>query len=114
MGACWSRRALLLLTEWRLLMLLVRRVQVLASDVEHNSPSLMLVVDKGGRYMFNAGEGLQRLMREKKVRMNKVRGHSVAVCGWLPPEWTVSSPADPHVACCLCAVGKLPVHSCMQ
>lgn len=46
---------------------------MLASDVEHNSPSLMLMVDKAGRYMFNAGEGLQRLMREKKVRMNKVR-----------------------------------------
>ena len=43
--------------------------------------SLMLVVDRGGRYMFHAGEGLQRLMREKKYRMNNERGHSVAACG---------------------------------
>ena len=33
----------------------------------------MLVLDKGGRFLFNAGEGLQRLIREKKVRMTKVR-----------------------------------------
>ena len=47
-------------------------VQVLASDVDHSSPSLMLVFDKGGRFIFNSGEGLQRLMRESKIKMAKV------------------------------------------
>ena len=43
----------------------------MGSDVDHNSPSLLLVFDKA-RFMFNAGEGLQRLMREKKIKMSKV------------------------------------------
>ena len=44
---------------------------MLGSDVDHISPSLLLVFDKA-RFMFNAGEGLQRLMREKKIKMSKV------------------------------------------
>ncbi|GAX85788.1 hypothetical protein CEUSTIGMA_g13203.t1 [Chlamydomonas eustigma] len=47
-------------------------LQILGMDVDHNSPSVMLVLDKGGKYIFNAGEGLQRLMREKKIKMQKV------------------------------------------
>ena len=46
--------------------------QVLASDVEHNSPSLLLNIDKFGKICFNAGEGLQRLVRENKVRLQKL------------------------------------------
>ena len=51
--------------------------QVLASDVEGHSPSLMLFIDKEGRYLFNAGEGLQRIMRERKLKMQKVRERAV-------------------------------------
>ena len=40
--------------------------------MDHNGVSLILVFDKGGRFMFNAGEGLQRLMRENRVKMSKV------------------------------------------
>ncbi|GFH16359.1 uncharacterized protein HaLaN_12762, partial [Haematococcus lacustris] len=47
-------------------------VQVLATDVDHNSPSLLLFLDKEGRYLFNAGEGLQRMFRENKLRMQKL------------------------------------------
>lgn len=50
--------------------------QVLATDVDHSGPSLMLFNDKEGRILFNAGEGLQRLFRESKTKMQKVR-----VCG---------------------------------
>ncbi len=46
--------------------------QVLGSDMDHNSASLMLSLDKGGKILFNAGEGLQRLIRENKVRLLKL------------------------------------------
>lgn len=45
---------------------------MLATDIDHNSPSLLLFVDKEGRLLFNAGEGLQRMFRENKLRMQKV------------------------------------------
>jgi hypothetical protein len=48
-------------------------LQVLSTDIDHNSPSLLLFLDKEGRLLFNAGEGLQRLFRESKLRMQKVR-----------------------------------------
>ena len=46
--------------------------QVLATDVDHSSPSLLLFLDKEGRMLFNAGEGLQRMFRENKTKMQKV------------------------------------------
>lgn len=47
-------------------------LQVLATDIDHNSPSLLLFLGREGRMLFNAGEGLQRLFRESKVKMQKV------------------------------------------
>lgn len=74
--------------------------QVLATDVDHNSPSLMLFLDKEGRMLFNAGEGLQRMFRENKIKMQKVTGHAG---GW---------------ACCACwwnrALATTPVACAMH
>ena len=50
----------------------MRHAQVLATDMDHISPSLMLFLDKEGRMLFNAGEGLQRMFRENKIKMQKV------------------------------------------
>ncbi len=58
-------------------MLLVRtpaaapNAQVLNVDNESASASVLLFFNQE-RYLFNAGEGLQRHMREYKVRMGKV------------------------------------------
>lgn len=49
--------------------------QVLASDVDHNAATLLLNIDKFGRICFNAGEGLQRLVRENKVRLQKLENY---------------------------------------
>jgi ribonuclease BN (tRNA processing enzyme) len=46
--------------------------QVLNVDNATASPSVLLFFDQGERYLFNAGEGLQRHMREYKVRYSKV------------------------------------------
>ena len=46
-------------------------VQVLATDIAHSSPSVMLFFDKQ-RYLFNAGEGIQRLFREHRLKIQKV------------------------------------------
>ena len=48
-------------------------MQVLATDIDHSSPSLLLFLDKEGRMLFNAGEGMQRMFRENRLRMQKVR-----------------------------------------
>ena len=48
--------------------------------MDHNGASLMVVFDKGGRFMFNTGEGLQRMMRESRVKMNKVGGKVPHMC----------------------------------
>jgi hypothetical protein len=47
-------------------------VQVLAGDVDSTGPSLLLTLDKWGRLLFNAGEGIQRLIRENKLRTTNV------------------------------------------
>eukprot|EP00955_Chlamydomonas_euryale_P115657 366367-Chlamydomonas_euryale.AAC.7 len=64
-------------------------MQVLASDVDHNCASLMLTVDpnKGfkTKIMFNAGEGLQRLVRENKVGKGGCRSGGSFVS--LPPPY---------------------------
>ena len=62
--------------------------------MDHNSPSLLLVFDKA-RFIFNAGEGLQRLMREKKIKMTKVRmaGALVKVLEHCPPQSDPDSPS---------------------
>ena len=48
------------------------QTQVLNVDNATASPSVLLFFDQGERYLFNAGEGLQRHMRECKVRYSKV------------------------------------------
>lgn len=45
-------------------------LQVLATDVAHSSPSVLLFFDKE-RYLFNAAEGIQRLFREHRLKINK-------------------------------------------
>ena len=52
--------------------------QILSSDVDHSGPSVLLFVDMkdGGRFLFIAGEGLQRMFREYKLRISKVVGGS--------------------------------------
>jgi hypothetical protein len=50
----------------------VAPAQVLALDVDHTSPSLLLFLDKE-RYLFNAGEGIQRLFREHRKKITEVR-----------------------------------------
>ncbi len=59
--------------------------QVLPTDVDHNAASLQLFTDVGGRLLFNAGEGLQRMFRENKLRIGKVRpGLPVAMHCFVP------------------------------
>ncbi|GBF96657.1 hypothetical protein Rsub_09290 [Raphidocelis subcapitata] len=48
------------------------QVQILNADNSTASPSVLLVFDSE-RYMFNCGEGLQRLASESKARLTKVR-----------------------------------------
>jgi hypothetical protein len=53
--------------------------------VDHNAASLQLFTDVGGRLLFNAGEGLQRMFRENKLRIGKVRpGLPVAMHCFVP------------------------------
>lgn len=53
--------------------------QVVATDIDHNSPSVFVVFDKE-RYLFNAGEGVQRQFRENKIKIAKVRGVAARPC----------------------------------
>jgi hypothetical protein len=61
-------------------------MQFLVGDVGHNSSSVMLFVDRWGRLMFNAGEGVQRLIRGNRVRTKQVsmeeidQGSNSVVC----------------------------------
>ncbi|KAL6762208.1 hypothetical protein V8C86DRAFT_2522363 [Haematococcus lacustris] len=75
-------------------------VQVLATDVDHNSPSLLLFLDKEGRYLFNAGEGLQRMFRENKLRMQKA--HACMHTCSLTTTSSHVSPQRPWRACRAC------------
>ncbi|PNH04248.1 hypothetical protein TSOC_009630 [Tetrabaena socialis] len=47
-------------------------LQVLPLDIDHTSPSVLLFFDKE-RYLFNAGEGIQRLFREHKLKIKQAR-----------------------------------------
>lgn len=40
-------------------------------DIEHTSPAVLLFFDKE-RYLFNAGEGIQRLFREHRLKIRQV------------------------------------------
>lgn len=48
-----------------------RSEQVLALDIDHTTPSVLLFFNKE-RYLFNAGEGIQRLFREHKLKIKQV------------------------------------------
>lgn len=66
-------------------------VQVVAVAGGDSSPAL-LVATESHRYLFNAGEGLQRFCMEHRVRLSRVDGIFVTrVCnetmGGLPGEW---------------------------
>lgn len=44
--------------------------QVIVPDSAHTAPSVLLVFDKE-RYLFNAGEGLQRIFCQHRLRVSK-------------------------------------------
>ncbi|GLC37922.1 hypothetical protein PLESTF_000610300 [Pleodorina starrii] len=46
-------------------------LQVLSVDVDHTSPSVLLFFNNE-RYLFNAGEGIQRLFREHKIKITQI------------------------------------------
>lgn len=63
------------------------------------SASVLLFFDKE-RYLFNAGEGLQRLMREYKQRMAKVRSWQAAAADTCPAAAAAAVPRPvPTLAC---------------
>ncbi|KAG2496087.1 hypothetical protein HYH03_005690 [Edaphochlamys debaryana] len=51
-------------------------LQVLPLDIDHTSPSILLFFDKE-RYLFNAGEGIQRLFREHKLKIKQVNAYFI-------------------------------------
>ncbi|KXZ55190.1 hypothetical protein GPECTOR_3g335 [Gonium pectorale] len=73
-------------------------LQVLAVDIDHTSPSVLLFFDKE-RYLFNAGEGIQRLFREHKIKIKQVTAYfvtrvSTETLGGLPGMALSVVPAD--------------------
>eukprot|EP00198_Chlamydomonas_reinhardtii_P000339 XP_001689674.1 RNase Z-like protein [Chlamydomonas reinhardtii] len=51
-------------------------LQVLPMDIEHTSPAVLLFFDKE-RYLFNAGEGIQRLFREHRLKIRQVNAYFI-------------------------------------
>ncbi|GLI60588.1 hypothetical protein VaNZ11_002748 [Volvox africanus] len=51
-------------------------LQVLALDIDHTSPSVLLFFNSE-RYLFNAGEGIQRLFREHKIKISQINSYFI-------------------------------------
>ena len=47
-------------------------LQLLGTDTADSTPSVLLFFDRA-RYLFNAGEGTQRLCTEHGIRMTKIQ-----------------------------------------
>ncbi|GIL65868.1 hypothetical protein Vafri_19515 [Volvox africanus] len=73
-------------------------LQVLALDIDHTSPSVLLFFNNE-RYLFNAGEGIQRLFREHKIKINQINSYfitrvSTETLGGMPGMALSVTPTD--------------------
>ncbi|EFJ44962.1 hypothetical protein VOLCADRAFT_118548, partial [Volvox carteri f. nagariensis] len=71
---------------------------VLALDINHTSPSVLLFFNNE-RYLFNAGEGIQRLFREHKIKISQINAYFITritteTLGGLPGMALSVLPAD--------------------
>ncbi|GIL91146.1 hypothetical protein Vretifemale_18806, partial [Volvox reticuliferus] len=73
-------------------------LQVLALDIDHTSPSVLLFFNNE-RYLFNAGEGIQRLFREHKIKISQINSYfitrvSTETLGGMPGMALSVTPTD--------------------
>ena len=64
-------------------------IQILGTQTADSTPSILVTMDSGKRYLFNLGEGSQRFCLENRVRLNKLEHVFVTrvqweTCGGIP------------------------------